>query len=132
MDTFPEVHLHFMGSVAIGALAALIGVLSGQGLAVAIRSGKLSKRVDLIEQALPELISRAEVQGAFQQVAQIEAQKEAQRLQVQQAQQLQARQAAAFGERSETSATMNQKINDQLASLSERMSALNNQFGLEG
>ena len=55
-----------MGSVAIGALAALIGVLSGQGLAVAIRSGKLSKRVDLIEQALPELISRAEVQGAFQ------------------------------------------------------------------
>ena len=132
MDTFPEVHLHFMGSVAIGALAALIGVLSGQGLAVAIRSGKLSKRVDLIEQALPELISRAEVQGAFQQVAQIEAQKEAQRLQVQQAQQLQARQAAAFGDRAETSATMNQKINDQLASLSERMSALNNQFGLEG
>tara|TARA_Y100001938_G_scaffold131165_1_gene187943 strand:- start:4287 stop:4685 length:399 start_codon:yes stop_codon:yes gene_type:complete len=132
VDTFPEVHLHFMGSVAIGALAALIGVLSGQGLAVAIRSGKLSKRVDLIEQALPELISRAEVQGAFQQVAQIEAQKEAQRLQVQQAQQLQARQAAAFGDRSETSATMNQKINDQLASLSERMSALNNQFGLEG
>ena len=121
-----------MGSVAIGAIAALIGVLSGQGLAVAIRSGKLSKRVDLIEQALPELISRAEVQGAFQQVAQIEAQKEAQRIQVQQAQQLQARQAAAFGDRAETSATMNQKINDQLASLSDRMSALNNQFGLEG
>ena len=119
-------------SVAIGAIAALIGVLSGQGLAVAIRSGKLSKRVDLIEQTLPELISRAEVQGAFQQVAQIEAQKEAQRIQVQQAQQLQARQAAAFGDRAETSATMNQKINDQLASLSERMSQLNNQFGLEG
>ena len=64
-----------MGSVAIGALAALIGVLSGQGMAAALRSGKLSKRIDTLEAALPELISRAEVQSAFQQVAQIEAQR---------------------------------------------------------
>ena len=91
MDTFPEVHCAFHGIRSDWCISCLIGVLSGQGLAVAIRSGKLSKRVDLIEQALPELISRAEVQGAFQQVAQIEAQKEAQRIQVQQAQQLQAR-----------------------------------------
>ena len=77
-----------MGSVAIGALA-LIGVLSGQGMAAALRSGKLGKRIDLIEQAIPELITRAEVQSAFQQVAQIEAQ----RMQQEQAARAQARQS---------------------------------------
>lgn len=117
-----------MGSVAIGALAALIGVLSGQGMAAALRSGKLSKRIDTLEAALPELISRAEVQSAFQQVAQIEAQ----RMQQQQAQAAQARQQSAFAERTAENGAMNQKINEQLAVLGERMKQINNQFGLEG
>ena len=116
-----------MGSVAIGALAALIGVLSGQGMAAALRSGKLSKRIDTLEAALPELISRAEVQSAFQQVAQIEAQ----RMQ-QQAQAAQVRQQSAFAERTAENGAMNQKINEQLAVLGERMKQINNQFGLEG
>ncbi len=108
-----------MGSVAIGALAALIGVLSGQGMAAAIRSGKLSKRIDSLEQALPELISRAEVQNAFLQVAQAEAARmQQQQLQVQQQQ---ARAAAPFPDRSAETSAMNQKINEQLAALSERM-----------
>lgn len=117
-----------MGSVAIGALAALIGVLSGQGMAAALRSGKLSKRIDTLEAALPELISRAEVQSAFQQVAQIEAQ----RMQQQQAQAAQVRQQTAFVDRAAENGAMNQKINEQLAVLGERMKQINNQFGLEG
>tara|TARA_R100001463_G_scaffold5366_1_gene18548 strand:+ start:161 stop:523 length:363 start_codon:yes stop_codon:yes gene_type:complete len=119
-----------MGSVAIGALAALIGVLSGQGMAAAIRSGKLSKRIDLIEGALPELITRVEVQSAFQQVAQVEAQ----RMQAEQQQALQlkqARQMAAFGGGENNAAAMNQKINDQLAALTERMTQINSQYGIE-
>lgn len=115
-----------MGSFAVGAIAALIGVLSGQGLAVVAMRGRLSNRVALIEQTVPELITRAEVQSAFQQVAQIEAQ----RLQQQQAQ---ARQSAVFGtDRMDNSAAMNKQINDQLASLGERMKQMTNQFGLEG
>lgn len=118
-----------MGSVAIGALAALIGVLSGQGMAAALRSGKLGKRIDLIEQAIPELITRAEVQSAFQQVAQIEAQ----RMQQEQAARAQARQSQVFNtERIDKASAMNQQINEQLAALGERMAAINNQFGVEG
>ena len=114
-----------MESVAVGILAALIGVLSGQGLATA---GKLSKRMDTLEAALPELISRAEVQSAFQQVAQIEAQ----RMQQQQAQAAQIRQQSAFANRTAENGAMNQKINEQLAVLGERMKQINNQFGLDG
>ena len=73
-----------MGSVAIGALAALIGVLSGQGMSAVFRSGQLSKRIALLEESVPELITRNEVQSAFQQVAQIEAQRMAQQTQQQQ------------------------------------------------
>lgn len=119
-----------MGSVAIGALAALIGVLSGQGMAAAIRSGKLSKRIDLIEGTLPELITRVEVQAAFQQVAQVEAQ----RMAVEQQQAMEARRArqvAAFGNNEASPNLMNQKINDQLAALTERMNQLNTQYSAE-
>lgn len=120
-----------MGSVAIGALAALIGVLSGQGMAAAIRSGKLSKRIDSLEQALPELISRAEVQNAFLQVAQAEASRMQQQQQMQ-AQVQQVRQTPAFTERAAETSALNEKINDQLAALGERMKQINSQFGLEG
>lgn len=120
-----------MGSVAIGALAALIGVLSGQGMAAAIRGGKLGRRLDLIEQALPELITRVEVQAAFQQVAQIEAQRIAAEQQARQVRQ--ARAAAAFGGgESASPSAMNQKINEQLAALTERMNQINSQYGVEG
>lgn len=117
-----------MGSVAIGALAALIGVLSGAKLSAIIKLGKLDDRLLQIEDAIPELITRAEVQDAFQQVAQVEAQ----RMQQQQAQAaMQARQQAAFSERSSDTGAMNKKINDQLAMLSARMKQINEQFGLE-
>lgn len=117
-----------MGSVAIGALAALIGVLSGAKLSAIIKLGKLDDRLLQIEDAIPELITRAEVQDAFQQVAQVEAQ----RMQQQQAQAaMQARQQAAFSERSSDTSAMNKKINDQLAVLSARMKQINEQFGLE-
>ena len=120
--------MHFMGSVAIGALAALIGVLSGAKLSAVLRLGKLDDRLVLVEDAIPELITRAEVQDAFQQVAQVEAQ----RMQQQQQQAaVQARQQAAFSERTADSGVMNKKINDQLAVLSARMKQINDQFGLE-
>ncbi|MBT5122915.1 MAG: hypothetical protein HOM38_09360 [Euryarchaeota archaeon] len=116
-----------MGSVAIGALAALIGVLSGQGMAAAIRGGKLSKRISALEESVPELITRNEVQSAFQQVAQIEAQRMAQ----QQQQQQFARQSAVFSGGEQTPTAMNKKINEQLAALGERMNQLNSQFTAE-
>ena len=115
-----------MGSVAIGALAALIGVLSGAKLSAMIKLGKLDDRLLQIEGAIPELITRAEVQDAFQQVAQVEAQR------MQQAQAVQAaRQQAAFTDRTSETGAMNKKINDQLAVLSARMKQINDQFGLE-
>ena len=114
-----------MGSVAIGALAALIGVLAGQGMSAVFRSGQLSKRLALLEESVPELITRNEVQSAFQQVAQIEAQRMAQQ---QQQQQQIARQSAVFGGNEQTPAAMNKKINEQLAALGERMNQLNSQF----
>ncbi|MBG79133.1 MAG: hypothetical protein CMJ39_00305 [Phycisphaerae bacterium] len=120
-----------MGSVAIGALAALIGVLSGQGMAAAIRGGKLSKRIDLLESSLPELITRVEVQAAFQQVAQVEAQRIAVEQQQQTMQARRARQVQAFGEMGDA-ASMNGKINEQLASLTDRMNQLNAQYGIKG
>ena len=116
-----------MGSVAIGALAALIGVLSGAKLSAIIKLGKIDDRLLQIEDAIPELITRAEVQDAFQQVAQVEAQ----RMQQQQQAAIQARQQAAFSERASDTGVMNKKINDQLAVLSARMKQINDQFGLE-
>ena len=93
--------LHFMGSVAIGTLAALIGVLSGAKLTAVLKLGKLDERLLLVEDVIPELITRAEVQDAFQQVAQAEAQ----RMQQQQQQAaVQARQQAAFSERASDTA----------------------------
>ena len=117
-----------MGSVAIGALAALIDVLSGQGMSAVFRSGPLSKRIALLEESVPELITRNEVQSAFQQVAQIEAQRMAQQTQQQQPV---ARQSAVFGSGDQTPAAMNKKMNDQRAARGERQTQLNNQIAAE-
>ena len=123
-----------MGSFAIGALAALIGVLSGQSLAVALKGKKVNDRLQLIEDSIPELITRAEVQSAFAQMAEIEAQ----RIRQEQAAQQQARAAQAFGavpqrtqQAMENSGEMNQQINAQLAQLTARMKEMNSQLGLE-
>lgn len=124
-----------MGSFAIGALAALIGVLSGQSLAVAMKGKKVNDRLQLIENSIPELITRAEVQSAFAQMAEIEAQ----RIRQEQAAQQQARAAQAFGsmpqstqQAMEKNGQMNQQINAQLAQLTARMKEMNSQLGLEG
>ena len=124
-----------MGSFAIGALAALIGVLSGQSLAVAMKGKKVNDRLQLIEDSIPELITRAEVQSAFAQMAEIEAQ----RIRQEQAAQQQARAAQAFNsvpqraqQAMEKNGEMNQQINAQLAQLTARMKEMNSQLGLEG
>lgn len=124
-----------MGSFAIGALAALIGVLSGQSLAVAMKGKKVNDRLQLIEDSIPELITRAEVQSAFAQMAEIEAQ----RIRQEQAAQQQARAAQAFNsvpqrtqQVMEKNGEMNQQINAQLAQLTARMKEMNSQLGLEG
>ena len=123
-----------MGSFAIGALAALIGVLSGQSLAVALKGKKVNDRLQLIEDSIPELITRAEVQSAFAQMAEIEAQ----RIRQEQAAQQQARAVQAFGavpqrtqQAMENRGEMNQQINAQLAQLTARMKEMNSQLGLE-
>lgn len=112
-----------MEAFIAGAAAALIGVLSGQGVAIAIRGKQDSAKLAAIERTLPELITRTEVQSAFAQVAQIEAQRMAQ-------QQQQARQAAVFGGGTQAGAAMNTQINDQLAALADRINQINDQFGL--
>lgn len=121
-----------MGSFAIGAIAALIGVLSGQGLALAMRGKKLDGRIQFLEDSIPELITREEVSNAFAQMAQIEAQRIAQEQQA-------ARAAAVFGNgmpskgqaAAEANEGMNRHINAQLAQLSARMKEMNSQLGIE-
>lgn len=117
-----------MEAFIAGAAAALIGVLSGQGVVLAVRGKQQSSKLAAIERALPELITRSEVQNAFAQVAQIEAQRMAQ-------QQQQARQAAVFGSGGDSggvnpAAAMNTQINEQLVALSSRINAINEKFGI--
>lgn len=112
-----------MESIIAGAAAALIGVLSGQGLVLYTGRKRDTARVDAIERILPELITRNEVQAAFQQVAQIEAQRIAQQQQA-------ARQSQVFGGQQipPPSANLNTSINSQLAALNERLAQLNAQI----
>lgn len=79
-------------------------------------------RLGQLESALPGMITRAEVERAFAQVAQIEAQKQAAASQ-------QARVQAVFGNGSAPS-DMNTAINAQLSSLSERINRINQEFGV--
>lgn len=116
-----------LSAVLAGAASALIGVLSGQALVLTAGRRRLALRVNALEQAVPELISRGEVQNAFAQVAQMEAQRQAQVIQ-------QARAASVFGNGASNGAVggadFNTAINAQLSSLQERIGRINQEFGL--
>jgi hypothetical protein len=122
--------------IVAGAAASIIGMLSGQALVLSMgrRSlasqvktvgselGAMVSRVTELEKTMPEMISRAEVERAFAQVAQIEAQKQAAMTQ-------QARAQAVFGGATQP-VDMNTAINAQLGALSDRMNQINREFGL--
>jgi len=82
----------------------------------------VSARLQRLEDGMPGLITRAEVERAFAQVAQMEAQKQAAASQ-------QARAQAVFGNGSAPS-DMNTAINAQLSSLSDRINRINQEFGV--
>jgi lysophospholipase L1-like esterase len=112
--------------VLAGAASALIGLASGQLLVLSAGRRRLATRLSAVEQQLPELISRSEVQNAFAQVAQIEAQRQSQA-------QAQARAAAVFGQAAAPvapRAEFNGAINAQLEALQERINRINSEFGL--
>jgi hypothetical protein len=133
--------------IITGAACGIIGILSGQGLILSMGRRGLASRVrslheevsnvrllvnqkfdDLegsvadIEKTVPDMISRAEVERAFAQVAQIEAQKQAAVAQ-------QARAQAVFGG-GNPPVDLNTAINAQLGALSDRMNQINREFGL--
>lgn len=83
----------------------------------------LEQRLTQLESALPGLITRSEVEQAFAQVAQIEAQRQAAALQ-------QARAQSVFGGAGAPPADLNTAINGQLTALSERINRINQEFGL--
>lgn len=91
----------------------------------ALESGRLDdeERLKQLEEAVPTMISRAEVERAFAQVAQIEAQRQAASVQ-------QARAQAVFGGNAAAPADLNKAINAQLNSLSERINRINQEFGV--
>lgn len=137
--------------VITGAAAMLIGMASGQTIVLsagrrrlssqlaaaverqtmmfnrlnALESGRLDdeERLKQLEEAVPTMISRAEVERAFAQVAQIEAQRQAASVQ-------QARAQAVFGGNAAAPADLNKAINAQLNSLSERINRINQEFGV--
>ena len=124
--------------IAAGALSAILGLLSGQGLVLAagrrrlaartqaleLQHSTLVERVTQLSETLPQLISRSEVERAFAQAAQIEAQRQAA------AQQLQQRAAAGFRQSSANAPELNTAINGQLQALEERIARINQEFGL--
>ncbi len=81
------------------------------------------QRLSKLEGALPGLITRSEVENAFAQVAQIEAQRQNAAMQ-------QARAQAVFGGNGAPPADLNKAINAQLNSLSERINRINQEFGV--
>lgn len=83
----------------------------------------VSMRLQQLEEALPGMITRAEVERAFAQVAQIEAQRQAATAQ-------QARAQAVFGGSGSAPAELNTAINAQLNSLNERINRINQEFGV--
>ena len=83
---------------------------------------ELAARLARLEEALPSLISRSEVERAFAQAAQIEAQRQV-------ALQQQARTAAMF-KTAAPAPDLNTAINGQLQALEERIQRINQEFGL--
>lgn len=114
-------------AVLAGAVSALIGVLSGQALVLSSGRRRLALRVNALEGAVPELISRSEVQNAFAQVAQLEAQRQASVIQ-------QSRAAQIFGNGAGAGngggSDFNTAINAQLSSLTDRINRINQEFGV--
>ncbi len=124
-----------MEAFIAGAAAAIIGMLSGQGLMVYTRNKRISRRLTAIEQSIPELITRGEVQGAFAEMAKIEGQRMAQQQQ-QNFQRPQVQQPPRTAQVFPQSQALNQveglnkNINNQLDDLSKRINNLNQQMGL--
>ena len=67
-----------MEAVITGAIAAIIGLASGQAISVRLSGakGKDANRIAALEQTVSTMITREEVQSAFLQVAKIEAEKQ--------------------------------------------------------
>ncbi len=123
--------------VITGAAAMLIGMASGQAIVLSAGRRRLSyqvkavggqlselvSQVNELKEQVPTMISRAEVQQAFAQVAQIEAQRQAATVQ-------QARAQAVFGGSGAAPAELNTAINAQLNSLADRINRINQEFGV--
>ena len=123
--------------VLTGAAAMLIGMASGQAIVLSAGRRRLAYQVkamgselsavigdvNQLREAMPSMITRAEVENAFAQVAQIEAQRQNAAMQ-------QARAQAVFGGNSAAPAELNKAINVQLNSLSERINRINQEFGV--
>lgn len=119
-----------------GAACAVLGMASGQALVLSMGRRGLSsqvrnlgsqlaplvEKVEKLEEAVPAMISRSEVERAFAQVAQIEAQRQNAAMQ-------QARAQAVFGTNA-APPDLNTAINAQLDSLSERINRINQEFGV--
>lgn len=67
-----------MEAVITGAIAAIIGLVSGQAISVRLSGAKDkdASRIAALEQTVSTMITREEVQSAFLQVAKIEAEKQ--------------------------------------------------------
>lgn len=67
-----------MEAVITGAIAAIIGLASGQAISIRMSGikGKDDNRIAALEQTVSTMITREEVQSAFLQVAKIEADKQ--------------------------------------------------------
>ena len=123
--------------VLTGAAAMLIGMASGQAIVLSAGRRRLSyqvkaigtqisalvNEVNTLQEAVPTMITRAEVERAFAQVAQIEAQRQNAAMQ-------QARAQSVFGGNGAPPADLNKAINAQLNSLSERINRINQEFGV--
>ena len=83
----------------------------------------IDERLTKLEGALPGMITRTEVENAFAQVAQIEAQRQNAAMQ-------QARAQSVFGGAGSPPADLNKAINAQLNSLSDRINRINQEFGV--
>lgn len=122
--------------VLTGAAAMLIGMASGQAIVLSAGRRRLAYQVNVmgsqismligeiskLQQSTATMITRAEVENAFAQVAQIEAQRQNAAMQ-------QARAREVFG-KGGAPADLNKAINAQLDSLSERINRINQEFGV--